>query len=209
MVANKSLDAMQDKTGYLNNTSNWSGIGTNFNGVEFLGGEMSQNLNLSVQHQSIGVASSVALRHLLVRNSVFNDKSNVVYGTLPGIETVAYKQAEIAGLAGEFGVPFSNLSNDSVALINDFINQLPQKTKAYIVSELSSVNNSLNVLTSLGYRWQLSYLQVLLEFLHLQESQVRICIELISKCNFISFAFAFTRTPCTLTQSIRCSVLLS
>jgi len=150
MVTNKSLDAMQDKTGYLNNTANWSGLGTNFNGVEFLGGEMSQNLNLSVQHQSLGVASSVVLRHLLVRNSVFTDKTNVVYGTLPGIDTAAYRQAEIAGLAGEFSVPFSQLSPDNLALINDFINQLPQKTKAFIVSELSSTNNSLNVLTSLG-----------------------------------------------------------
>ena len=151
MVTNQSLNFMQGSEGYLNNMENWRGLGTNFGGnVRFISAEMPRDFNLSVQHQSLGVASSVVLRHLLTRNTMFTHNEHLLYGTLPGIDTPAYMTAQLAGLDGEFNKPFAKLQPMQISLITDFVNQLPEKTKAYIASELSSQNNSLTILTSLG-----------------------------------------------------------
>ena len=151
MVQGQNLNFMQGPEGYLNNTANWAGLGTSFGGeARFIASEMNKDFSLNVQHQSLGVASSVVLRHLLVRNTMFSHKQNLLYGTLPGIDTPAHLTADIMGKTGEFNKPFAKLTSLELGIIEDFINQLPDKTKAYIASELGSTNNALTILTSLG-----------------------------------------------------------
>ena len=151
MVQSQSLNFMQGADGYLNNTANWAGLGTNFAGeARFITSEMNRDFSLNVQHQSIGVASSVVLRHLLARNSIFSHKEKLLYGTLPGIDTPAYLTADIMGKTGEFNKPFAKLAPIELGIIKDFIDQLPEKTKAYIASELGSSNNAVTIISSLG-----------------------------------------------------------
>lgn len=151
MVQGGNLEFMQGQEGYLNNTANWAGLGTNFGGAgQFIKQEMGRDFNLNVQHQSLGVASSVVLRHLLARNTIFSHKERLLYGMLPGIDTPAHLTADILGKTGEFNKPYRKLSSMEVGIITEFIEQLPEKTKAYIVSELSSSNNAVTILSSLG-----------------------------------------------------------
>lgn len=131
-----------DTDGYFTKyASNFGHEGLEFNGL---------GTDMKIQPHLIGVASSVHLRHLILRRNMYIKDGNVFYSELPGLKGLHMESMMERAKTGEFNKPYEQLSAEQKGSIAQLVESIPDETLAFIKSELSSTNISRGILTTIG-----------------------------------------------------------
>ena len=132
----------EESNGYFSKfAQNFGHEGISFNGL---------GTNMILQPHVLGVASSVYLRHLILRKNMYVKDGSVLYSQLPGLTGLHMESMLERAKTGEFNKPYSELTPEQKGSISQLLTSIPEETLSYIKSELSSSNISRGVLTTIG-----------------------------------------------------------